>query len=186
MYPPRSIQVFIGNDQENFHYSSQEFNVLISEKYCTIQILPEIVIGKYVKIDFIGKITCMPNTNLYIVAIEFLDIIGCSLEEHPDTNLERAIKTKEIPVVLEILNRNHSKSTPFIMDLMENFGISEKVLQGLTRNYNEVESFVLIKKNLKFPININRIKSSEALGDLCFESGAFLQAFYHYSRISDI
>jgi F-box domain len=186
LYPSRYIKIYIGNDKESHHYESGLYKVCMSEKYCSIQILPEIVIGKYIKIELIGKVTHLPNSLLYITAIEFFDVIGYSLNSVPLNNLELGIVNKDTETVIEILSRNKHKSTPFIVNLMEKYGILDEVLLNLNRHYNEVESFVYMKDKMNLPVDMAVVKPSEALGDYCFESGAFFKAFYNYSKIMDI
>ena len=186
LFPPRFIKVSIGHNDQEFHYESHTFKVAMSEKYCTLLILPEIVRGRFVKIEFIGKVTPMPNSTQFITAIEFLDIVGFAEDSPQENKLENAVLAKDMDTVVEIVNRNKQKSTPFIVDLMERTGILNDVLLQLTRSLNEVESFVYVRDRIHTVVDMERIKPSEALGDMCFEAGAFSKAFFNYSKIMDI
>lgn len=186
LFPPKFFKIFIGNTENEFHYESVLYKAPMSEKYCTVLVLPEVVKGRYVKIDLIGKVTPMPNSNLFITALEFVDIIGTTDQTSVENKLETSIVDNDIDTVVEIIDRNKQKSTPFIIDLMERSGVLKTVIGKLTRPLNEAESFVYIRDRLFVPVDMNNIKPSEALGDLCFESGAFSKAFYNYSKIMDI
>lgn len=191
MYPPKFIRINIGNDPDSFHYTSDLLKVPVSEKLATFQILPQIVFGKYLKIDLIGMPNPLPGWT-FIVALDFFDVIGSSMEDLPLGNLEKSIFEGNFEVFFDILNRNKHKATPFIVDLMWRKGRLEQYLQGLEREMNEVESFMHVKLLMdagKLPQSSDfssLYKCSEALGDLLFEAGAFGMAFSVYLKNLDI
>lgn len=191
MYPPKFIRVCIGNEIDNFHYISDLIKVPMSEKLMTFQVLPQIVIGKYLKVELIGMPNSMPG-GAFIVALDFFDVIGNSMEDLSLGNLEKSIFEGNTEVFTDILSRNKHKATPFIVDLLLRKGLLSEYLQSLSRVMNEVESFMYVKNLLdtgKFPHNssfLNVCKPSEALGDLLFEAGAFSSAYSVYIKNMDI
>lgn len=186
LFPPKLIRVHIGNSSGSYHYSSDVFKVPMTEKYCTLLILPQIVTGCFVKIEFIGSITSMPGSTMHITAIEFLDIVGSNIDDVPLNNFEQAILDKNLQVVVDIIERSKHKSTPFAVSLMEKMGILQEVLGKIKRSYNEVESYAYLREHIHEPTDFEKLRLSEALGDLCFENGAFNSAFHIYLKNMDI
>lgn len=192
IYPPQSIRISIGNAPNEFHWVSETYKVPISEKLATIQILPEIVIGKYVKVELIGLLTQMPNSEFFITALEFIEIGGNTVNDGKISNLEKAIFDGNLDVACDVLDRNKHKASPFVIDLIQRKGLLFEYLGRINRGLNEAESFVYAKSLLDsntFPKSLDwfeNVKCSEALGDLLFEARAFYPAFLVYRRNKDI
>lgn len=78
LFPSKQIQVKIGNEINNWHYESEILPVEFTEELQHIFLLPNVVFGKYVKIELIGKITTQTTDDLYYSVLDFVDIIGFS------------------------------------------------------------------------------------------------------------
>jgi hypothetical protein len=192
VYPPKFLKISIGNSIDDFHFVSKEFRVPVSEKLATIQILPQIVIGRYIKVELIGLVTQMAGSNSHIAALEFIEVVGSPMEDLPIGNLEKAIFSRNLDIFCDVLSRNKHKASPFIVDLISRKGLLFEYLSRIDRDLNEAESFLYTKSLLDsstFPKNgssLSICKYSEALGDLLFEAGAFSSAFSVYARNQDI
>eukprot|EP00347_Sterkiella_histriomuscorum_P017753 403348128 len=72
IYPPREIQIEVGNSPNHYHYKSPIFavqqNTNEEQTFC---ILPDVVVGEYIKITLIGKPTMQNTDKEYYIALRY-------------------------------------------------------------------------------------------------------------------
>lgn len=56
LYPPRMIQIEVGNTPDQFHYKSRIFAVRNdTDAEQEFSLWPDVVVGEYIKVNMIGK-----------------------------------------------------------------------------------------------------------------------------------
>ena len=78
-YYPRSVRFLIGNSIDNYHYISPLYKYAKNLNDQHFFLLPDIVIGNYVKMEFYGKPTMQNSDQRYYIAIKHVCISGCSI-----------------------------------------------------------------------------------------------------------
>ena len=82
VYYPSKLRILVGFTPTNFHYISPLFNYESNSKDQYFNTLPDIVIGKYLKIEFYGKpIQQEDIDNKYYIALQKVSAFGCPLSE---------------------------------------------------------------------------------------------------------
>jgi hypothetical protein len=76
LYPSKYVQIKVGEDMNNWSYESEILPVEFTEELQHVFLLPNIVMGKYVKIELIGKLTVQFEDNKYYSVLDFVDILG--------------------------------------------------------------------------------------------------------------
>jgi len=80
--------VSVSLDCENWIKVTDELDVPFTGVVMQVVLLPKIVIGKYVKLDLIGKCTPQPGDEAFYIVMEHVEAIGCcfsSLKENSYT-----------------------------------------------------------------------------------------------------
>lgn len=199
-YPPKSVKISIGNSKENFHYSSDTFSVEPHEFLFTVCILPEIVIGKFVKIELIGKVMTQLGDNKFYNSLSYLDCLGypvgidCldsfSLLEFESTPLEKSVSTGDIDGIVDYLSNKRSLATPFTLDIFKKRNYLKPYLDIMVqkRALNETESFYYVENKLATGEDfiIAQLTSSEMLGNLFEKHHRVKEAKKCYQDVCDI
>ena len=91
IYAPQAVQLSVGFNKTDMHWSSPiypirntngilililyNFNVIFLEIQ-SIRIIPEIIIGTYIRIDLFGRNTTQPADDLYYTCLEYINLCG--------------------------------------------------------------------------------------------------------------
>lgn len=145
IYPPKQARIKIGNSKTSFHYTSEEFDIPKSENYNTILLLPNIIEGKYVMLELLGKVIREPDTERFYNVVSFVEIIGYPLSfidspEKDDKTIEDLIKSKDVP---SVLTDPRFLRTPFLYERVLDAGILNDILLAKIEigTLNEIESY---------------------------------------------
>lgn len=175
VYPPRRVRVLIGNSPDQYHYISDEFEVGMTEAYNTIQILPNLVEGEFVKLELLGKVMREPWSERYYTVLSFVDVIGYPTEKIGDCNLgdciEDLIMKKDLSVVL---GNEKFKKTPFLYERIEAAGLlSEALTNAANSGMNEIENYLVTANQKKLDMEFSRTFSSEICAKYFFDIGEY-------------
>mmetsp|Transcript_27529 Transcript_27529/g.27201 ORF Transcript_27529/g.27201 Transcript_27529/m.27201 type:complete len:212 (+) Transcript_27529:480-1115(+) len=197
IYPPQKIQIKIGKSDSDYHYSSEIYDVEMRNKYFTVLILPEIVIGKYIKLELIGKASPQPGDEKYYTVLSYVQCIGYPLknfsEESPlkalSSTIEKIQDTRIIDSLSIITQEGQEPADHFIIyQLIAKNLLNEFLDEALKkRKLNPVESYFYVERALQnnSEIGFNPIVSYELIGDLFFDKGLFDQAREMYLECRD-
>ena len=193
VYPPQRAKVSIGNSPDEYHYHSQEFFVSPTEYLNTVLVLPKIVIGKYVRIDLLGKVVPQPGDEKFYSVLEYAEVLGYPLNflnqnsslasQKPKVDMQ-----KDLPYKAQSLEEYKSIPSDYITPLafpllQKRFKVVEH-MDSRTRRLNPIESYNFLKsKETEITEQIAEelvrgpITPSEMIGDFYFEKG-----FYEASK----
>ncbi|KAJ3272686.1 hypothetical protein HDV01_005340 [Terramyces sp. JEL0728] len=73
-YAPRCVSFSVGCSQDEYHFHSKEFPMINTNKLQVFEIEPQI--GKYVRVNLIGKVQTQPLDDLYYTCLEKVEILG--------------------------------------------------------------------------------------------------------------
>ena len=76
IYPPLKVRFSFGFVPEQFHYTSEHYEVAENDELQVFPVLPMIVAANYVKVHLIGKPNKQKSNNLHYVAIRYVEIRG--------------------------------------------------------------------------------------------------------------
>ena len=176
LYPPKFIKVSIGTTKDSFEYETDNFEVNISESYNTILILPNIVLGKFVKLTLIGKQSKEPGTELWYNVLRFVEIIG-----YPEEFV--------IDPVLEMCREGKFKNflgifSPFYFERIERYNNLNEFFNSGKPQRSDISTY--FSEVCKLPIWNGFYLYCEIVGNYFFDLGEYDQAKAHYIRIIDI
>ncbi|GAM21167.1 hypothetical protein SAMD00019534_043420 [Acytostelium subglobosum LB1] len=87
-YPPQRIKISIGHfPSVDYHYVSKEFDVVSGTDDEQIFDLGQLVYGRYLRVDLIGKVQAQLSDNLLYTAIERVKMDGVSIGRSQCPNL---------------------------------------------------------------------------------------------------
>ncbi|TNV80659.1 hypothetical protein FGO68_gene3198 [Halteria grandinella] len=82
LYPPRQIQLEIGDSPDEYFYQSPIFEVnQNSDKEQIFTISPDFIVGEYIKVNLIGKPGIQTTDNKYYHAIRYVGFMGIHASE---------------------------------------------------------------------------------------------------------
>ncbi|CAG9332820.1 unnamed protein product [Blepharisma stoltei] len=194
-YPPQKIQIKIGNSDSNYHYSSEIYDVKPKSSYLTVLVLPELVIGKYIKLELIGKVGCLFKAQKYFTVLSYVLCIGYPLKSFPEESPLKALSTtsEEIADISKIDSEYISTyamrkpADPFIAyKLMEKnllYQFIDEAIKG--RILNTVESYFYVKKAIenKAKFDIDKINPNTLTAYLLDENGFSQEAYSLWFKI---
>ena len=176
LYPPKFVKVSIGATKDSFEYESEAFEVKLSENYNTMLILPNIVLGKFVKLTMIGKQSKEPGTELWYTMLRFVEIIGYPQEFVQDPVLEMCKEGKFI---------NWAKNlSPFYFERLERYQKVNEYLSLESGQRSDISTYFRTVYN--FTASNGFYLYCEIVGNYFFDLGDYEQARAHYIRIIDI
>lgn len=189
IYPPKQAQIKIGHTRDNYHYESHIFDIEARNKYFTFLILPEIVIGKFVRIELIGKRYPQPGDEKYYTVLSFVDIIGFPLHDFEADSPLAQFSTIEKSSVNEITEIDEfNMVTPFQMYVIHKQNDLEAYIAVTInkRTLNSVESYIYVDIALQNnqEIDYSSITFNELIGDLLYQHDKIPEAqmIYHGTR----
>jgi len=79
IFPPSKVRFKVGCVPEKYHYTSPlyEFQHNALDQYFSL--LPDIVIGKYVKVELYGKPSIQSTDNKHYIALQKVSCQGCTI-----------------------------------------------------------------------------------------------------------
>ncbi|OMJ68352.1 hypothetical protein SteCoe_34228 [Stentor coeruleus] len=184
IYPPKRVKILIGNTPDEYFFSSDEFDVEINENYNTILVLPNIVKGKYVRIDFIEKVTREPGSEKYYTVLSFVEITGFPIEIEPNPNsLESIIKSENLK---NIVSRHDEIQSPFLYSQINSVGLMNDFLLATSNlSCNEIKNYFVAVYEQKNEENDTKVYPTNLTADFYFDNKDYERAFEHYRRIYD-
>ncbi|CAG9332824.1 unnamed protein product [Blepharisma stoltei] len=199
IYPPQKIQIKIGNsdNDSDYHYSSEIYDVEVRNKYFTVLVLPELVIGKYIKLKLIGKVSPQPGDEKYYTVLSYVQCIGYPLKSFYEESPLKALSStsEEIEEISKIdseyisTQAKQEPADPFIIyQLMAKNLLNEFIDEALKgRSLNPFESYFYVERALQndTEIDFGKVSCYELIGDLLFEKGRFDEALGIYQDSRD-
>lgn len=201
LYPPQKVQIKIGNSPENWHYQSPIFVVEATDEPQTILILPEIVLGQYVHLEFIGKTMRQPEDELYYTVIDYITVIGkpisetplrvnCEPEDHP-LKFSKTQQILNLDITMDVLgaSRLFRRMTPWLASQLVVTQELKKLIEVVKHNFQLpklMSLFYCIKlmdpSNIE-PIMLRGLTISEAIGNYLFSLGHIQLAFRIFTMV---
>lgn len=95
IYPPRWFRVLVGFVPNKYHYASQMFKFEYSADDQYFSLLPDLVFGKYIKIEFYGKVQKQEvSDEKYYIALQKVWVNGWPVNtENMPSSIKRSIQT---------------------------------------------------------------------------------------------
>lgn len=76
IYPPRAVRFHVGFTKDDYHYSSPVFDVEHSHHRQVFNLGPQAVIGGFLKVELIGKVTRQPGDELLYTVLRHIKGMG--------------------------------------------------------------------------------------------------------------
>lgn len=162
LYPSKYIQIKVGQEINKWSYESEILPVEFTEELQHVFLLPNLVIGKYVKIELIGKLTVQIEDNKYYSVLDFVDILG-----FPTNNLrckqlipllrdylpEISNEIEEKPIDLENMETippfeiMKHLNDEFLIKLKDEIESNPRLIYG-NKYLNDISVLYLLKRNI--------------------------------------
>jgi hypothetical protein len=76
IYPPLKVRFRVGFVPDHYHYTSELFKYDNNAEDQMFTLLPDLVVGKYIKVEFYGKPQTQEGDNKYYIALQKVSVFG--------------------------------------------------------------------------------------------------------------
>ena len=156
IYYPRTVRFLVGWIPDNYHYVSDlyQFEPDATEQY--FYTLPDLVIGKYVKIELYGKPQIQTCDGLYLITLQKVTVNGWFVESFEVPNeVEDTLKT----IVDDIYKQQYDQPLPL------NFEDS-KIDEIDDEAFKSAEALIIKLTNPEEPVKLTDFLSDNNIDDI--------------------
>ncbi|CDW77923.1 UNKNOWN [Stylonychia lemnae] len=112
LYPPKQIQIEIGNELEKYHYKSKIFQVIQNtQDEQKFSLYPDLVCGQYIKITLFGKPQIQRMNGQRYIAIGYVGLIGQNLRFIQQANITNLLASEELQIKERESDQNEELKT---------------------------------------------------------------------------
>jgi hypothetical protein len=99
VYPSQRVKFSTGFENGTWSFESEEYDMANSEQSQIFFLLPNVVIGSVIRIDFLGKVSIQPGDNRYYTVMSKVEVYGAPLSALPSSILTKSIvcQASDIP-----------------------------------------------------------------------------------------
>lgn len=197
IYPPKYVRVHIGMTQDSFNYSTDLLPVETTEELQHIILLPEVVLGRYVKVEFISKKYRDPN-NKFISVVDYVSFVGYPACNADKSKLFKQESSQRSYSFFDAIDFDGQTSTIFSISyhpifnnplnimIFKKKGILDTFLGYYTDNYlllNDLNIVYLLEKdeNHTYLARASQPFINEIVGDFYYKREKYTKAIEIYS-----
>lgn len=198
IYPPQYVRVHIGLTQDSFDYSTDLLPVETTEELQHIILLPKVVLGRYVKIEFIGKKYRDPNDK-FISVVDYVNFVGYPACNANKSKLFKQESSETNPMFFDAIDFNPEDSciysisyhpvfnNPLNIMIFKKIGILDTFLGYYTENHlllNDLNIVYLLEKdeNHSYLARVSQPFVNEIVGDFYYKRENYTKAIEIYSN----
>jgi hypothetical protein len=198
IYPPKYVRVHIGMSQDSFNYSTDLLPVETTEELQHIILLPNVILGRYVKIEFISKKYRDPNDK-FIFVVDYVNFVGYPASNADKSKLFKQESSQRNYLYFDAIDFDGGYSSMFSISyhpifnnplnimIFKKKGILDTFLSYYQDNHlrlNDLNIVYLLEKdeNHRYLARVSRPFVYEIVGDFYYNRENYSKAIEIYSN----